>query len=739
MTTTPETSAPPPRRWRRATATLPLLVLAGLAVALAWHTPTDFDLPLHDRAGRDLFLGGGVPATNTYSFTAPDHRWLNHEWGFQALVAAAGNLAERAASPRQPADMAAPPTHPAARRVAGWQALNILLTALLVGAVAWQWRGDLAASRPPAANLTVLAPAALLALAMLWPRLILRPELASAVLLILVLGRVEACLGDPAARPPWRAILDPRQPGGQALLLTLLWYQLHGFAALAALLWVLGGLAGRSPHGAGRRSRLAALGLAAALAAGVVTPGGVPQLLYPLRVLAQFGEGGLDLQATISEMVPLLQTRDSLHLTLLAFKVSLVWAALWILATWPGLSRLRLLLFLLALVAAWQAQRNLGFYALTFLLLHGDLRLAGTTSPLARLAARLAPRRPARAAAAGLSVIVPVLVSAAALWWLAALPSDRFYLAEGVARRWGAGLAPANYPLEQAAILAQLGPHRTANNVNAASTLIAAGAGPVAIDGRTEAYPAAVWRDYRDLLAGQARTRQRLRDWRAEAVCLAHRTPAARAPLRTLLAAEEWALVQADESGVLFLRAGHPTVDPTAGTAPVLRAAADRLRREFAAASDSRHVHLADRGVALAALLQLADLPDLAEDLLGLSLERCPQHAAAHHNLGNLLLARGDLRGALLRFQAAARLNRNSAPPLVNAGSCLLQLGRPAEAARTLARATRRDPANFEAWANLAEVKRQLGDRAGAARAYRKALALRPDDQRLRARAQSLP
>jgi len=60
------------------------------------------------------------------------------------------------------------------------------------------------------------------------------------------------------------------------------------------------------------------------------------------------------------------------------------------------------------------------------------------------------------------------------------------------------------------------------------------------------------------------------------------------------------------------------------------------------------------------------------------------------------------------------------------------------EAESALARAVRRDPENFEGWANLAEVRRQMGDRDGAGRAYEKALQLRPGDSRLRQRSRSL-
>ncbi len=705
-----------------------MLVLGTLALALAWHTTGDLDLLLHDRVGRDILAGEPIPGTNRYSFTAPEHRWVDHEWAFQVLVALAGDLGGGEAP---------------SQRVAGWQVLRLLLTGLLVLVLIREvpWRAaDRAGNH--AAPLALVGPVALLALGLLWTRLTLRPELLSFVLLVLVLRRSEAAFAAGAA-PGWRslalALLDPRRPGGQALLLTLFWYQCHGFAALSVVIWLLGGLLGRRPAGWRDRGRLAAGGAALALLAGLATPAGVDGLLYPLRVIGQFQAPGVDLQQTISELVPVLATRGSLALTIPLFQAALVWGVLWTVLLWPRVDRVRLVLWLLAAGAAWQGQRHLGFLAVTLILLHGHLGPASAVTILQRLAAR----RPARLAGpssrrlvAAAAVVLPVLSLALGGWWLSALPGDHFYLREGVARRWGGGLTAAVYPVGAAREARSLAAPRIANNVDAASTLIALEAGPVAIDGRTEAYPATTWRQYATLRAGGAPALAQLRRWKAETVVLAHRNAAAQPLLRTLLGDPGWRLAFVDASGVV-LRAGT-AARPGPSAADRLSSAAIALERRIEQAAPGRRADLADRAASLASVLQLAELAGPARRLLTAGLARCPDHPVLLHNLGNILLAEGDLRGALRRFEAAARGNPAAAPPLVNAGTCLFRLGRLEAAAAAFAAAAGRDGRNFQAWANLAEARRQLGDRDAAAAAYERALELAPDDRRLRARARSL-
>jgi len=169
------------------------------AILLAWHSLSDRDIWFHARAGRDILATGQVVHTNHYSYTAPDHPWLNHEWLFQLPVAVLA------------------PGHPVAETdpIAGWSFLRaglaVILALLLVAS------GPPGAALPPAAGPRFLVGAVLLAaLGLLWTRLTLRPEIVSYSLLILHLRAVEAVLLAPQGASPWWGWIDPRRAPGRA-------------------------------------------------------------------------------------------------------------------------------------------------------------------------------------------------------------------------------------------------------------------------------------------------------------------------------------------------------------------------------------------------------------------------------------------------------------------------------------------------------------------------------------------
>ena len=712
-----------PAGFRRTAAWLVLLLAAGSTLLLGWHSLVDRDVWLHARAGRDILSDGRVPRVNTYSFTAPDHPWVDHEWLFQVLI---GATAPTTGS--QPDEL----------DVHAWNVLRTGLGLLLVMVLLLGDGGYRALARgPDPARTVAVGMATMLGLGLLWTRLTLRPELLSYLLFVVVLRQLEAAIAGetPTGLHALRDLVDPRKPAGRVTYLTVFWAQIHGFAAVVAPLWLLAGIAAAADRIPGLstipnrrpvipKAQLAVGGALVAAAALALTPNGLAGMLYPLRALSQFGPGRLDLGEIISELVPTLRTTDSLGTTILLFKISLVWSLLWIVGSRGRVPLLRILALAAAAAAALAGQRGLGFYAVAFILLHtGTVGEPRWSRP--RLPWQPAPRT--RDAAAFLFLAGLILVTG--FWWRA-ITDDGFYLREGVARRWGDGLAPAHAPVEAAGGLMGVDCIRVVANVDAAGCLLALTEAALFIDGRTEAYPPALWRTYLDLRRGGNTARVVLREQRPDAVCLT--LGGAFASLASELYRDpDWRLVKAGPAAVVYRPAG--SVGTTAD--PVARAG--RLLRQ-ATGSGMPTARGADLCLAAANLLRLAgDTSGVAAALTAGALLR-PDHGILRHNLGNVLLDQGNPAAALDHFEAALAANGRLAGAALNAGVCEVRLGHPDAALVHFRRAVDIDPRYFGAWANLGGLLAAQGDREAALAALGKAAALRPEDDTLRARIRQL-
>lgn len=67
------------------------VVFALIGIRRAAEPVGDPDVFWLGAVGRDFVLHGVVPRMNHYSYSAPDHPWINHEWGFAAIYGAGMN------------------------------------------------------------------------------------------------------------------------------------------------------------------------------------------------------------------------------------------------------------------------------------------------------------------------------------------------------------------------------------------------------------------------------------------------------------------------------------------------------------------------------------------------------------------------------------------------------------------------------------------------------------------------
>jgi len=695
-------------RWARLGSRLPLLVTALL---LAWHSLGDLDIWLHWRVGGEI-LAGRFPQSNLFTFSAAGVPWFDHEWLFQVLIAGVGKLATALANaPTDPATLAA-----------GWNTLRLALVLVLTTLLVRPTQ-----SRSHLADAWTL-PAQLLGLGLLWPRLTIRPELISYLMLVLTIPAIEKCMqAPPGRRPGWRSYLHPGHECGRVSWLALVWAQFHGFAVLVPLLVLLAGILfplqaklnrNRQPFDWRRwATTLAFCWLALGL-----TPAGWRGWVYPFTVIGQFRGHGADLRGTISELVPLARSPQSLFTTILLFKVAVLWGLGRILLAWPRPNILRSLVFFAAAWAAWFSARNLGFAAVAFMLLPGG-DWGGPPQPIRRILH-------ARAVSRTLTLLPLAAALGALLVWWPGIIHDDFYLREGVGRRFGGGLTPAVYPIDATAALAGQKPQRTFANLDAAAFVIARTANPLFIDGRTELFPAATWNTYNLIKQGGTGALAELDRQRVTAVCLAQGSGAADGLAGSLQNEQDWSLQAAGPGGMLWVKNSPPP------SGDVLGRAVSSARES--ARSCARAARAADLFLAASRLAELAGLPAQSATILQEGLSRRPDHPGLLHNLGNREMAKGDFPAAARHFAAAVEVNPRQSGSMLNAGVCALNLGDAPGAVTWFRRAVALDPDDFQGWANLGVAQMQNGDRPSAIAALEKAVALRPQDPGLRNRLRQL-
>ncbi len=696
-----------PNKWPHRLLILALLLSVVLPLVtgslLSWHSLGELDVWLHQKSGQDILSTHSVAHLNSFSFTEPDHPWINHEWLFQVLVAVTGPSQDRLAA-----------------GIDHWILLRsvlslILLMVLLIGDKPWR--------APPLISIT-LAPGIILGVLLLWPRLLLRPELVSYTFLVLIVRLAEF-----PGRQPWniRSLPSVRSRETLAALVTLFWAQFHGFSAMAPLIWLIAGILRYLPGGETKPLPLRRLltGTALITCALIVTPNGWQGLIYPFLALGQFSSGATDLQGVISELQPLLQTVDGLHLTIIVFKISLIWGAALVILTWPRRNLLRIVLWLAAAAATVFAQRNLGIYALTFILLQTSTRHFSIDW---LMRGKRTLRNPALVAA-----LPALLTIIATIWFWSGLVNDGFYLKEGQSRRFGSGTTVARYPFAAADILASQPGSRVFSNVDAAALTLSWGKAQVYIDGRTEAYSPELWNSYQKMKLAGPDALAILQRTRASHVLLAISGKTFHPLLHTLLESDQWDVVQADIAGVLFARSANLS--------------GNRNREKFAElaqlqiknpASTISAVRQADLLVAQASLLGLAHLNELSESRLRLGLKSAPRHPRLNHNLGNILMQKGQIRPALSHFQTALKTNPRLTGSALNAGVCQMKTGDFSGAEKMFRTVTQLQPENFQGWVNRSLALQQLGRQTDAYDSMKKAVLLNPGNPRLQTALQDL-
>jgi tetratricopeptide (TPR) repeat protein len=103
------------------------------------------------------------------------------------------------------------------------------------------------------------------------------------------------------------------------------------------------------------------------------------------------------------------------------------------------------------------------------------------------------------------------------------------------------------------------------------------------------------------------------------------------------------------------------------------------------------------------------------------AVETVPDAALSHHNLGIMMLRRGDAQRAVSHLERAYNLGRRHPLLYLHLAGALEGAGRVEDAEATARAAIEKDPDAGAPWAQLASLQRRRGDLEGAARSLEEA------------------
>jgi tetratricopeptide (TPR) repeat protein len=643
---------------------LALLALVVLVLSLSFREDPSPDVFFHLAAGKRIVTEHRVPRTNEFLAFERDHRFVDHEWLFQAASWVVYGLG-------------------------GESLLGLVKTAIVLAAFSVLWL----ALRPAgsASALVALLPAILVAES----RFVLRPEVVSLLgtaSVVLILER------ERSGRAGWREVAS-------LFVLQAVWSNIHGFALMGpgvTLAYLLGqaGLAALGPGAAARigldatnaRPGRFLLLLGAQLAALLVNPSGVDGALYPLlivfRASKDWGSGGLFMR--IVELQSPFSAALSNVFEVVLLKVAIVAAALGF-ALSLAERRARLEHALAAIFLAGSATsyvRNLPFAAigLSLPIAHG----------LAALARRFERRDALRSLALGAVALTALAVARASF-------ADELHENSQYVARAGLGFSDFLRYDDAVSFLERSPPKGNIfNNFGAGHFLIFARdkESPLPyICGNTELYSDAYLVEYHDIVRGEKPFAPIFAARNITDALLDHRVEVSRDLIAAFASDPAWRLVHLDGHCVVYRKVDADT-PPAVDVGAFIKSHAfdDTTRDPFVVTRALRKLGVIPElrpipieKLHLACLLDTIGRTGEALALAREAREERPDFPAAFYVLGSLEW-RTDPRAAEKDGLEFARISSEPARGYTIAGQAALVLGDAKRAAAYFERALAVDP-----------------------------------------------
>jgi hypothetical protein len=482
-------------------------LVALLAVAFALHRLEDFDTWFHLAAGRLMLATGTWPASNTFSLTAPDHPWVDLHWIFQLVLYGVWSLAG----------------------VNG----TIVLAAALMAATTLVLYGVARRSVPPMLAAFLVA----LAVTISSPRFVPRPELMSFLYFALYL-----------------ALLESHPRNGRAIWwlvpLQILWTNTQGIFAVGLALigcYWLGATLAFLPVPRGWREvsgmsvaawRRLTVVLVLATLGCLMNPWGVTGALFPFELLPRVTGSSL-FSVRIGEFRPPLESGYA-PVLVRTWVVMLVACGLSFLTN-PRRWHLGRLLAMLAFgYLSTQSLRNMAFFGWIAVPV-----LAGNLGPL--LARWRSPVwvRAGLAAATGLAMVLLI----------GAVVTNHFSHVMAIQREFGLGVSRVRFPDEAVAFLERAGISGRAFNCLAMGGYLTwtRPNDAVYVDGRLEAFPESVFRDYFGAMDDPSTFPRATAPYRVDYALLYHAWGNRTALVNWLARGHGWSVVYFDEIAAIFV------------------------------------------------------------------------------------------------------------------------------------------------------------------------------------------
>ena len=612
---------------RRLVDRLPSLAVLLATAALAMRRLDDSDTWWHLASGRWIAANARVPVTDPFSYTVPDHAWINLQWFYDLALFWLWQLG-------------GPTLLVLAATVAYTGAV-----ALLIGTLR-RWVGPVTA-----------AALAMWAVIVAEERFLIRPEMVSFLLLGLMLRLLLTVREG-----------DPRRLLGLPLLI-LLWVNTHSlfviglFCIACTAVGAAGGEYLRRTTGApvaARGSVVPLLGCAALSGlAAFLNPYFARGVFFPLELLTRI-DGSNSIYQSIGEFrAPWSGYFETLPITayqsLTVFAVVVVLAAAAVrMATRRG-SPARfepgaLALFAALLYVSTLARRNIALFALG--------AMPTVAMALAILRDAIPPRR--RALGKKVEPVAATLLVIAGIAFAGWVATNRYYRWNAATHAFGVGVFETNFPVYASRFAREAGLRpKLYNDLSAGGYLL--WSEPVAdgvyVDGRLEVYDTDFFSQYRHGLDDPSAWYEAARKYDVRTVIVFHRWPNRHNLIRRLAQDSRWKLVLRDEVAVVFARA-DTTPDVSALTARYAQATAVRLAKRRAASWQ----YPLERAVALRSYadlsLLLGDVDSALtayDDLLALGIPPA-EEAEVRYRYAVYLSRRGDAYRARLMLERARSL-----------------------------------------------------------------------------------